>query len=282
MTTMRVNRARKTERLEPATVRLAPVRVQDGDRADALSHLAALEHLNRMIGGFASMVSHETRSALVGIQGWSELIRQGGLSDEEIRSCASDIFEGAQRIERLIGQMLDLNHLETRQVALRRRMVDLNTVTNEVVAKQLARQPVPPIALQLDPAIPPVVGDPDRLVQAIDNFVSFARRKATAASKVSITTQLLNRRIRVGVRSDSMHSPSFDDWLFGRYERYERRPSSIMGAGLGLAISRVIVELHDGRVSVERFSDGSAELILYIPLTSAASSREVAQPPPVA
>ena len=171
----------RTQRLEPVTVRLAPV--HDGDHAEALSHLAALEHLNQMIAGFASMVSHETRSSLVGIQGWSELIRDGGLSDDEIRSCASEIFDGAQRIEKMIGQMFDLNHLETRQVALRKRKVDLNAMATEVVARNLVRQPVPPIALTLDPAIPPVAVDPDRLAQAIDNFVTFARRKLTAASK---------------------------------------------------------------------------------------------------
>jgi signal transduction histidine kinase len=231
-----------------------------------------------MIAGFASMVSHETRSALVGIQGWSELIRDGGLSDEEIRNCASDIFDGAQRIEKMIGQMLDLNHLETQQVALRKRRVDLTAIVTGVVAQHLTRQPVPPITLQLDPAIPTVVGDPDRLAQAVDNFVSFARRKATAASRVTVTTEVLNRRIRLGVRSDSMHAQTFDDWLFGRYERYEKRPSSIMGAGLGLAIARVIVELHDGRVSIERYPDDSAELNLFIPVESG----EVAKASPVA
>src|SRR6267378_3352454 len=150
MTTIRTSRSSRTRRLEPVTAQLPPV--FDGDPTEALSHLEALEHLNRMIAGFASMVSHETRSALVGIQGWSELIRDGGLSDEEIRSCATDIFDGAQRIEKMIGQMFDLGHLETLQVALRKRRVDLNAVATEVVAKHMVRQPVPLIALQLDPS----------------------------------------------------------------------------------------------------------------------------------
>jgi K+-sensing histidine kinase KdpD len=251
---------------EPVTLRLSPV--QHDDRADALSHLAALEKLNQMIAGFASMVSHETRSALVGIMGWSEMISAGGLTAEEIRSCANDINEGAQRIERLIAQMLDLNRLETRQTTLRKEQVDLNAVVTDVVARHLSRQPVPPIALSLDPMIHPIVGDIDRLAQAVDNFLAFARRTATADSDVSITTQVLTRRVRLGVRSDAMHAPSFDDWLFGRYERYEKRPSSIMGAGLGLAIARVIVELHDGRVAVERFPDGSAELNMFFTKSS--------------
>ena len=266
MTTFRINRAPRTQRLEPATVRMAAM--HDGDHREAVAHLAALEHLNEMIAGFASMVSHETRSALVGIQGWSELIRDGDLSDEETRRAAADIFDGAQRIDRMIGQMFDLNRLETRQVTLRKRSVDLNAIATGVVAGHLMRQPVPPIALHLDPAIPTVVGDPDRLAQAIDNFVTFARRRVTATSRASITTERLDRRIRLGVRSDAMRAPSFDDWLFGRYERYEQRPSSIMGAGLGLAIARVIVELHDGRVSVERFPDGSAELSFFIPISA--------------
>jgi len=53
----------------------------------AIEHLAALERLNRIITAFASMVSHETRSALVGVQGLSELIRDGGLTPEEVRTC---------------------------------------------------------------------------------------------------------------------------------------------------------------------------------------------------
>src|SRR5260370_39898142 len=221
----------KTHRLEAVTVRLAPV---NSERGEALSHLAALEHLNRMIAGFASMVSHETRSSLVGIEGGLELIREGGLSREEIRSCASDIFDGAQRIEKMIGQMLDLSHLETLQVSMRRRKVALNAIATEVVAKHLAHQPLPPIALHLDAAIPPVVGDPERLAQAVDNFVTFARRKFTAASTLSITTELLGRRIRLGVRSDSMHAQTFDDWLLGRYDRDAKRPSGIMRVPLGL------------------------------------------------
>src|SRR5258706_1227053 len=142
-------------------------------------------------------------------------------------------------------------------------------------------QPVPPIAVQLDPAIPTLGGDPDRLTQAVDNLLTFARRKLTPETKVSVTTELRSRRIRLGVRSDSMHAPTFDDWLFGRYERYEKRPSSIMGAGLGLAIARVIVELHDGRVSVERFPDESAELNLFLPVAPRESG-EVEKASPVA
>jgi signal transduction histidine kinase len=253
----------KTQRLQPVTVRLAPA--EDSDQHAALSHLAALEHLNRMIAGFASMVSHETRSALVGIQGWSELIRDGGLSDDEIRSVASDIFEGARRIDTMIGQMFDLNHLETRQVAMRKRNVNLNAIATNVAGKHMAARPEPAIALHLDQAVPAVFGDLERLEQAADNFLTFARRKATGSSEVSVATQMLDRRVRLGVRSNAMQAASFDDWLFGRYERYEERPSSIMGAGLGLAIARVIVELHDGRVSVERFPDGSAELNRLIP-----------------
>jgi K+-sensing histidine kinase KdpD len=204
----------------------------------------------------------------VGIMGWSELISAGDLTDEEIRSCANDINEGAQRIERLIGQMLDLNHLETRQAMMRKQQVDLNAVVTDVVSRHISRQPVPPISLNLDPATPTIVGDIDRLAQAIDNFLVFAHRKASADCEVSISTQVLTRRVRLGVRSDAMHAPSFDDWLFGRYERYEKRPSSIMGAGLGLAIARVIVELHDGRVSVERFPDDSAELNMFFTRSS--------------
>ncbi len=113
----------------------------------ALAHLAALERLNKIINGFASMVSHETRSALVGIQGLSELIRDGGLSEDEVRACADDIFTEAQKINGLIGQMFDLSQLESGRPEFRKVPVDMNDLVTEVVnhsgakAKRVSIQP---------------------------------------------------------------------------------------------------------------------------------------------
>src|SRR2546430_14059877 len=91
-----------------------------------------------MVTAFASMMRHETRTALVGIQGLSELIRDGGLSADEIKTCADEIFGAAQKIDALIGQMFDLNRLETGQTSFRRTRIDVNSIVSEVVLRTRA------------------------------------------------------------------------------------------------------------------------------------------------
>jgi signal transduction histidine kinase len=67
------------------------------------------------------------------------------------------------------------------------------------------------------------------------------------------------------IQSSSLKLVEFDDWLYGRYERYEERPSAVMGAGLGLAVARTIIELHGGRIGVNNTSQGGTEFQISLP-----------------
>lgn len=231
----------------------------------AQQHLAALERLNKIINGFASMVSHETRSALVGIQGLSELIRDGGLTDDEVRACADDIFGEAQKIDALIGQMFDLGQLESGRPEFRKVRVDVNDLVTEVVNHSGARAKRVAVEVDLDSGRPVVSGDPDRLHQAVDDVYSFALRTAKAASRITVATRSEPGLAHVDIRSSSLELFEFDDWLYGHYERYEQRPSAIIGAGLGLAIARAILELHGGRIGVESAAETGTEFMLTLP-----------------
>ncbi len=211
------------------------------------------------------MISHETRSALVGIQGLSELIRDGDLPPDEMRSYAADIFAEAQKINALIGQMFDLNRLETGQTTFRKIRVDINSVANDVVSHMArnAMEPAVELELHADPSV--VTGDPDRLRQAVQNAVSFCARTANVGSRIAVATTFQNNLVHLFVKSSSLKLVEFDDWLYGRYERYEERPSAVMGAGLGLAVARTIIELHEGRIGVNNTTQGGTEFHISLP-----------------
>jgi signal transduction histidine kinase len=245
------------------------------DESEAMQHLAALERLEHIIAAFASMVSHQTRTALVGIQGLSELIMEGELTRDEVRACASDIFSEAQRVDAMIGEMFDLNRLETRQSSFRQVDVDLNEVVREAVGRLHAN-------LEVDVDLPVVHGDPDRLRQALQKFFSFVQRSSAGGSRIDVTTRRRSAAAHLSVRSSSSRVVDLEDWLYGRYERYEQRPSAIMGAGLGLAIARAIIELHGGRITVHLPPGGGAEfdIMLPAPEVSAAEPEPVTEPPP--
>jgi signal transduction histidine kinase len=226
----------------------------------ALAHLAALERLDKIINAFASVVSHETRTALVGIQGLSELIRDGDLSAEEMRAHAEDIFSEAQKVNAFIGEVFDLNRLETGQTPFRTTRVDVNRIVGDIANRALAKAPRAAIELNLGEDRPMVSGDPDRLRQAIENVLSFVVAAAKPGTHVWVATLSGEGTSRVSIRfNSSLKDAEFDDWLMGRYERYEQRPSAMMGAGLGLAIARAIIELNGGRIGVETSARSGTE-----------------------
>src|SRR5207237_8118821 len=79
-----------------------------------------LEKIDRTKSEFLSIVSHEFRTALTGIQGFSELIRDGGLETDEVRAYGGYIFNDADRVDRLIGDLLDLERMESGRMTIGR------------------------------------------------------------------------------------------------------------------------------------------------------------------
>jgi signal transduction histidine kinase len=233
----------------------------DGTSA-AQRHLAALERLDRIIAAFASMVSHQTRTALVGIQGLSELIRDGDLSDAEVRGYASDIFGEALKVDAMIGEMFDLNRLETRQATFRKARVNLNRIVEEATAKVGLR-----VETGCEPTI--IVGDPDRLRQAVHRVLTFVQRAGLPGTQIGVAMARQGDQVTVTIVSTESRSAEFEDWLYGRYERYEQRPSAILGAGVGLAVARAIVELHGGAIEAHRAGERGAEFLLRLPVPAA-------------
>ena len=125
----------------------------------AAAHLAGLERLNRLKSEFVSLVSHEFRTALVGISGFSEMIRDEDVSVEEAKTYAGDINKDAERLNRMINDMLDLDRIEAGRLTLHTQAVDLNPLLDDAVDPPVggkahdapaAPAAVPQIALGID------------------------------------------------------------------------------------------------------------------------------------
>lgn len=226
-----------------------------------------------MIAAFASMMSHQTRSALVGIQGLSELIRDGDLTATEVRAFASDIFGEALKIDAMIGEMFDLNLLETQESPLRKARVDMDRIVAEEAAKV-------GLLVESRPGRRVISGDRDRLKQALQCVFAFVQRSALPGSRISVTVARQGNDALVSIGSSASKSVEFEDWLYGRYERYEQRPSTILGAGLGLAVARAIVELHGGTIEARPAGDAGAEFRLTLPALAASPEAPALVPAP--
>jgi PAS domain S-box-containing protein len=245
--------------------------------AEAAAHanLAELEKLNHMKTEFTSMVSHEFRTALTGIQGMSELINSGQMNPPEVKEYSGYIFQEAERVNRLITDMLDLDRLEAGKMKLQMSPVDLNAIVEGVAVRSSVVSDKHTIRTELEPNVPMVLGDSDRLVQVVTNLVSNAIKYSEIGGEVLLSTHFAGGAVEVSIRDHGIGIPAdFVDRLFGRFERYEKSPSKVIGTGLGLAIARQIIEMHGGKIWVESAVGSGSVFRFTIPAVAGLASKE--------
>lgn len=234
----------------------------------AQANLTQLEKLNQLKSEFVSMVSHEFRTALVGIQGFSELLRDSDLDVREIKSVAGDINSDAERLSRMITRMLDLDRLEAGKIRLELRAVHVNDLIRKAVERARVSTANHDVFDDLQPNLPYVQGDPDRLTEVLSNLLSNAIKYSPDGGEIAVRSRLQGGFVEIAVIDHGLGiPPEFINRLFGRYERYENKNASkIIGTGLGLAITRQIVEMHGGKISVDSKVGSGSEFTFTIPV----------------
>jgi len=231
---------------------------------------ARLDSLNHAKSALVSGVSHEFRTALTGIQGFSELLRDQHMDSDQVKELAADINSEARRLGRLIDDLLDLDRMESGGVPLRREAVDLNLLLTSA-ADRLSRQASGrQVELRLAEGLPTIEADRDRLTQVFGNLLSNADKYSPPGSAIDIISEATAAGVRVTVRDRGPGIPPQSlESIFDRYTRLEREArAGVTGTGLGLPIVRQIVGMHGGQAWARNAVDGGAVLTVELPLSA--------------
>ena len=238
----------------------------------ALANLEVLERLNRIKTEFLTRISHQFRTALVGIQGFSEFIRDSERLDlGEVRALASDIYKDAERLDRAFDEMLELDRIEAGRAALDLRSADLNQLIMEVVDSARKQSPDRVIALKLDPSNPEASCDKQKISQVLTILLGNAMKYSPVGRDVTVTSTASSETVEVSVKDHGPGMPEgFDGGLLaGSDRRRSGSPGGLnrgVGAGLGLQIARQIVEMHGGRIWFESVTGQGSEFHFSIPV----------------
>ncbi len=235
----------------------------------AMANLALHERLNRLKSDFLTRISHEFRTALVGIQGFSEVIKDSEELDlEEVKSFAADIYDDAARLDRAFGDLIELDRMETGRATLKVSRVDIDALVQQVADAAREASPDHSVVSRLGAAGTTVPGDREKLAQALTNVIENAVKYSPPGSEVVVTTELGAEDLTVSVKDQGSGMPrDFDNGLLVGYQPAPDSRSHPGGTGLGLPIAREIIEMHGGRIWFDSTGRGTT-FHLNVPLRS--------------
>jgi two-component system sensor histidine kinase/response regulator len=225
---------------------------------------------NRIQSDFLSVVGHEFRTALTSILGFSEMMREKDLESQDIQEYADDIHSDATRLTRLINDLLDLERMKSGRIDMNWEEIEINTLIQEIINHTYATSRPDQIQVKLDPNVPAIQGDRDKLTQVITNLLSNAVKYSPDGGSILIGSKQEGNIAHFFVQDHGMGIPAGKlDQIFERYARVESDASRyIGGTGLGLPIVRQIVEMHHGKVYVESTLEKGSTFHVKLPVTS--------------
>ncbi|WP_088809623.1 MULTISPECIES: ATP-binding protein [Listeria] len=234
------------------------------------------KRLEKMKSDFVSNISHELRTPISMLQGYSEAIIDGvAQTDEEVREFAQIIYEESLRIGRLVNDMLDLARMEAGFTQLDRREMKIAPFISKVVSnfEVLAKENFVELKVEVDDNDLVYYFDVDRLEQVLINLIMNAIRHTGREGYHGVVTvrehaDYANGQLLVIVSDNGSGIPEEDiPYLFERFYKADKaRTRSKAGTGIGLAIVKNIVEAHNGNITVESTVGVGSSFIISLPL----------------
>jgi PAS domain S-box-containing protein len=219
---------------------------------------AAAESTSLLKDEFLAMLSHELRTPLAAVLGYARLLQMGALSGPMQRRAIDVIERNAQAQARLVDELLDMSRIAAGRVPIERRPVAPAAVLREALEGVAPAADVKHIdvRLEVDADVPTVIGDAARLRQVLSNLVTNAIKFTPAGGHVTVTVGSRNADVEIDVIDSGIGiAPEFLPFVFEPFRQADTKfDGARSGLGLGLALSRKLIELHGG--TIQASSDG--------------------------
>ena len=229
----------------------------------------AVERARRIQRDFLANVSHELKTPLTSLIGFSQALVDGSLLSETERTRAATIVhEESERVLRMAQELLDLARVEAGSISMHITAVDLGGMLQQELEMVRPRADARHLALHLNVPddIPPVAADPERLHQVIGNLLDNSVKYAPDGSAIGVVARLRGGAVAAVVSNPvGPHRPD-PDRIFDRFYRADpSRSAAAGGVGLGLAISRELAGAMRGRLSADFDETGNLRMHLVLP-----------------
>ena len=234
----------------------------------AFHDISALKKLDRIKSDFVSAVSHDLRSPLTAILGYTELVGRVGTLNEPQREFLERIQTSVQNISLLVDDLVNLGRIEAGFDA-RKESFDLLEVIHQAVnntSPNLDRQGIQ-LVQDLPDNLKNFYGNPLQMRRMFENLIDNAAKYSPQGSHIDLAGRIDQNQVILQVRDYGIGIPPIDlPYIFDKYYRASNVSEQTPGSGLGLAIVRSIIEGHDGRIWVESEIGKGSVFTIVLPL----------------
>ena len=250
----------------PVATSVAAVKDAGGNiiaRVEVFRDISKEREIDRMKTNFVSAISHELRTPLASIQGFAEMLIDEDFEDEETaKEYLEIIVEESERLGKLIGNVLDLNNIESGKIKMDKTRLSLLDVIEGTVSlfSQQAEESNIKIDVKVADSLPRVEADEDMITQVMENLISNAIKYSPDGGLVTIKATVEANFVNVSVSDTGIGiPPDALDKVFERFYRVDDdRVRVAGGTGLGLALVKEMIEKHGGSIGLEsELSKGS-------------------------
>ncbi len=234
---------------------------------------AKLREGERLKSELIAIVSHELRTPLSSVLGFTSLLLQRDFDPEARRHYLGIVDAQARRLAALLEDFLDLQMIEDGRLELAQESVDMGSLLDEQAQLYRAQSPKHRLLLELPGRPLSVRGDSNRLAQVVGNLLSNAIKYSPEGGVVKVAGETEDGAVRVSIRDEGLGiAPSQQSRIFTKFFRGEAGASGIGGTGLGLAVSREIVEAHGGRIGFSSKAGAGSTFWLELPVADAVAA----------
>ena len=236
-------------------------------RMEVAMDVTEFKEIERLKDEMISAVSHEMRTPLTAILGFTELLLAGGVEAADEKSHLATISREAERLNRLVNNFIDLQRMRTGRQVYSFKDIAVHPLLAEVIGQYVGVSPSHRLTLDCPQDLPAVRGDWGRLREVVINLVSNAVKYSPKGGTVAVGGRFDGENVIISVRDEGIGiSPELQGMIFERFYRVDntdRRPFG--GAGLGLAVVWEIVTAHGGRVWVESTPGHGSTFYVQLP-----------------
>lgn len=241
-----------------------------GGAVAVLHDIGGQKTIQKRNAEFVSSVSHEMKTPLAGIKAYVELLADGEAEDEATREEFLGVINGqADRLQRLVDNLLNLARIEAGVVSVSKQQRSLNELLEEAlhVVQPSAEAKGIELASELSQLYLGVLADRDMLLQAAINLLSNAIKYTRSGGKVTLRSRLVGDAIRFEVQDTGVGLSAEDcQKVFEKFYRVKKDKEMAAGTGLGLPLAKHIIEdVHSGKLTVESVLGEGSTFIVTLP-----------------